>query len=129
MNHIRLFENFEDYQTEFTPAQFKKFSCWYIDGNMITILNVIKKMNQIAKYEIDFKKIQFRLTNDEFTNSISGIIFYFGIGFSYSIVEDKKKSLNIIEETDVYDYKGELKIIDDKLVLDTLELDANKYNL
>jgi hypothetical protein len=42
---------------------------------------------------------------------------------------ERLDSINDFFDTNDYDFKGELKIVDDKLIKDTLPADMEKYNL
>jgi hypothetical protein len=98
-------------------------SYYFIQDNVIEVL---KKINDTEKIISDVQKKPFKniflTANEEY--------YYGGFGFWRIKNEDNKKdAIYYYERKKGYTYKGELKLIDDKLVLDTLEIDIKKYNV
>lgn len=135
---FKIFENVENYE----KFELKKYSCWIIYGDMPDILKIIEKIDFLSDkedFERDFNKaedlkreLKFQLLRDDKKYFSISIILYFGKGFSYSLIrntEDKERLLNAIMRSDTYKFEGEIKLIDDKLFLDKIEIDAMKYNL
>lgn len=113
--------------------------CWYINSDDADIIiDIIDKF----KSQISFKyRRKINKLYDEIENSITwdidlryiGLYFYYDKkkGFSLWFVEDdddKKTAERHISEYN-YIYKGELKLVDNKLILDELDMDVKKYNL
>ena len=88
--------------------------------------------------EIDANRAIHRLFSDiKVGNNNFGIYLYFSsYGISYSILNDEDDKLNIYHnqlKAGIYDFKGELKIVNYELVLDDSEKlmlhNTNKFNI
>lgn len=141
MKYLKYFEN----------VKIKPISAWIIYGgkeNIVTILQKIGKQlycpcNATVIYEPDIisktetmnsiHETIVRINDcDLWFNNLGFILYYSQYGFSFSVVVDeneKEKKLKIVNIDGTYEFKGELKIENDELVLDTIEIDTKKYNL
>ena len=126
---ITIFEKYNFYH------EFKnKF--WYIKGDTKKTIDVLDRF--IEKYDIPktkfsdiYKYIRLAIL---YKTTILGIYFGFDNNFNiehFTIEEDSDliDGAEFFENDEEDIYQGELKIINDELVLDTLKVDTKKYNL
>ena len=116
-------------------------SYWIIYGDVSNIMSVISKFKKYFPsndHEIELNRTINRIFRDKDINDdIIGVYLYFSLfGFSYSILHNEDDKLRIYKNqlnANIYDFKGELKIDNNKLVLDDSEkifLDnINKFNI
>jgi len=130
-----MITKFKIFEGEIT---FKKNSTWIIFGSKDQIVHILKYVSNIANEK--FSKSIINLTEDiiEDKKYFNGIVFFRENDYSASYVsfikEDKQPNSNnnldeILIAYDDYNLKGELKIENNELILDTLYLDIKKYNL
>lgn len=113
--------------------------CWYINGDISDIIDVIYEFkNQMRiKYKRKFKKIydEIEPTLKYEYSYVIGIFIYCEDdsenGFTYWVIEnyEDKKDAEKYNSDKHYIYRGELKLVNNKLILDTLEMNINKFNL
>ena len=123
-------------------------SKWLIYGDIPTILKILEKLetkiikniqNNIindlletnSKIHEDFQKIYSSLLS-QISKKILGTYFFFenddSLFYYYDFINEKNR-LKAHNDSSAYKYKGEIKLENDEIVLDTLEIDANKYNI
>jgi len=130
MKYIKTYESY-------IPVEFG--SAWMIYGSLDDITKVLLHMS-ISMRDEDLKnelsRIKFRMFSDYHLIKnyplYLGIILYYARGFSYSIIRDEKQKIrfiNDINRANAYKLKGEIRLENGELVLDTFIGDVNKYNL
>lgn len=139
MKHLKTYEEVNNY----SPFVLSKNSCWYINGNNIEIINIYNQIINQLKYKKDKKIFEnttliHSLTNDYkdavgvyLYNEDIGInkgITYYVIRKQFSIPEQHKDARGIAMNVDST-YRGELKLVNDIVMVDTLQIDIEKYNL
>ena len=132
MRYIKIYESF--------TLKVKKFnSCFIIYGNMKEILSVLNalKNNWSRKSNMKVQKLEEMIDNlDTYKNhtvDCIGLILYNSwSGFSCSILTDhaqKERKLDAIDQSKLYKFQGEIKLENGKIVFDSTEKEARKYNL
>lgn len=123
MKYIKTYEKI----TEYDDIEISDGSYWIIYGSVydvILILQKFKKLFPSDENELDINRSINRLYKDKKENII-GVYYYFSsYGVSYSLLkneEDKIRIYNNHLKVNVYEFKGELKMIDNKLFLDDSE--------
>ena len=111
---------------ESTHVNFVDNSYYLVNGNMTNLIDIFKAINQL-----NTTSIIKQLIDGEYTKVFSFYISKHHDRFSFWLLSGERSEK---EATDFYKkreltYRGELKIVDNELILDTLELDSNKYNL
>lgn len=125
--------------TDFRKFNFKD-NFWYIKGNVKEITDIMEKF--IKTYKISKDKIKAFYSFMSYEKDIKGLYFSFNnssvvgvMGWDFYAVENINQYINDLVDgkeffkDDQKIYQGELKIVDDKLILDTFEIDTDKYNL
>jgi len=131
ITRFKIFESVEELKLE-------EKSCWIIYGSMSHCFNILKKMEVDYRLEYElkyvFESMNEDILSDRYFNSIGSIIFYnksnYDTYFQYGPFETIAEKNKILEEDmPEYKFKGEIKKIDNKIAIDTLEVYSNKYNL
>jgi len=135
MKYIKKYEKIVEYD----DIEISEGSYWIIYGSVydaILILKKFKKLFPSDEYELDINRTINRLYKDKGRNIIGVYCYFSSYDFSYSLLkneEDKIRIYNNWLKVDVYDFKGELKLVNHELVLDDSEkimLDnINKFNI
>ena len=114
---------------------------WLILGDNDICLKVLDKFikQMTGDHKVKSKEFTLRQALKYNYSNIYGVYLYYENkvdgkdGFTYWIVENDKKDLykanRFNKENTNYIYQGELKLINNELVLDTIDIDANKYNI
>lgn len=132
---FKIFENSSENKIELKNNYF-----WWIRGNYNDIIRVLIELNKYdlktiyheftIKYVIEFEFL------DKF--DFIGLFLFLEEGsvshvsvFKYWLVENNKKRQSIIHQSIInnFEFKGELKLKEGKLILDPLEAETIKYNL
>ena len=112
---MKYIKTYEDSKVIFTRK-----SAWTIYGDVIKVLNHIDMQ--------DFKWIIKSLK--ERTESYIGIIlFKKNTATSYIMFDSMEVKDKVLDDYPEYKFKGELRLENGELVLDTLEMDIKKYNI
>ena len=136
MKYIKTYKIFEG-------VKIKPKSAWIIYGGKKIIIDILYKIEKqlyysdmIAKTDMtkSIRETIVRINDcDIWFKNLGFILYYSNYGFSFSVIVDeneKEKMLKHIDNSDdAYKFKGELKIENDELVLDTIEIDVKNYNL
>ena len=106
--------------------------CWIIYGSAETILNVYEKLEHQSSHFCDTANSIRLALSQTYTDVIGTYLFYDkGSKITYWIFENKndqnKAKQDIISVN--YILQGELKLENNKLILDQMEVNVNKYNL
>ena len=121
ITNFKIFEN---------KIQFKKNYSWTILGSKDEVINVLEHFYKIGNKTFSKSVLSIINDNDFINNYTDGIVLFCEDDYSASFILFEKDNLDeILDAYYEYDYQGELKIKNDKLVLDTLSLDIKKYNL
>ena len=130
ITNFKLFESTEELIEE---LKIEDKSCWTIFGSMYHCAEILKKLkiqleSRISNMSGLIETFENSIT--DYPNAIGTNLFYdseeFMGHFSFHIY---KKESDRKYYFDKYEYKGEIKEVDDKIVLDTIEIYTNKYNL
>ena len=134
ITNFKLFESIEELKIE-------KFSYWIIYGSQYKCIEILYKLqsqlylkksgyNLYSDIERIINHIKIDINNNKYPD-IDRTIFCFQNGiFMYGPVKNNfEKNRTIMSQLSEYNFKGEIKEVDDKIVVDTLEVDVNKYNL
>ena len=139
MKHIKTYEELNTY----SPFILYNSSSWSITGDNIYMINVYQKLIEQLKYKKDKKLFETTTLIHSLTNNYKdaiGVYLYFeeqtiNRGISYYVIRSSFKiqdqindAKDIITDSKLT-YRGELKLINDVVVVDTLEVDIEKYNL
>jgi len=111
--------------------------CWLISGDKNEIIDIYKlfvaQLDSDLHITLDNNTLINGLTNSTF--KIFGTYIYFDNksrgALSYWTIygDEDKKAADKYNKDNNFIFQGELKLINNKLFLDTLQRDANKYNL
>ena len=118
---FKIFENIE----------IKDKSYWVIYGDYNIVINIIEHLlayfhSNNSLYE-DLKLVIKSLKGYRYKD-INGIFLYYSNDhkFSFGVFLSRYNDKNKLKE---YNLKGEIKLKNNKIVLDTLKVDMEKYNL
>lgn len=123
MKNIKLYESINS-------VNFEDESYYLVNGDMnlvIKMFEIINKFNSkslINQLITDSNKQHFNKANSFYIAKRDDDRFTF-----WGLNENNNKEAKTFYKKRNYVYRGELKIINDELILDTVELDQNKYNL
>ena len=109
----------------------------YNDSMLTEIKNSIEDDKLISRIKTAIGSIEQNIQFVRYPNVIGTVISYYYEGnpnncyFSYWNFDDeiKKKSIFSEKEHDGFTFKGELKNVNGKIMVDTFESDVKKYNL
>ena len=104
---------------------------WFIPGDMSNVIEVLNNMSDNDNISHSIKRIIFTVQRK---GHIEYGIFIFMHSFdfiTYSDIMSLSEKNKIIKRYNIIDwvYQGELKIKNDNLVLDVIDIDIEKYNL
>ena len=129
---FKLFEN--------TNIDFENMSYWKIYGNKYNAIDILDKI--IDQFTISafnrhittnlksiIRALKGFIESNQYTHSNVTILSFNNNNFEFELYNSEIDKNRMVDEYKRYNLKGELKIENDKIVLDTLEVDANKYNL
>lgn len=124
MKYIKKYENLLD-----------RGKFWVIYGNLEDFIKILYKMKINSKdleeeYDID-NLIDYVINKKDSNSNIIGyFIFLYHEHYTFKEIPNDVNFKEVVSvESKFADFSGELKIENDKLVLDTLPVDINKYNL
>jgi len=133
ITRFKLFESTEETIKEVSIEDFEDYSYWIIYGSQLHCIDILNKLKLKLKLNLGsdlntvIRYIRKDIKDKIFPNTIGTVIFYNKIdNFSYYPYERK---YDIEEYIKNYNFKGEMKEIDGKVVVDTLEVYTKKYNL
>ena len=127
------------YETIKNKIEIKDHYCWIINGDIINVLNKLH-VSIYKKYrdqlDIFISSIQTSM-NTTYKGLEKIYIFYdkrSTSSFTYWPIQSPEDEMSADyfindDENGRYDLQGELKIVNDKVILDTLLVDINKYNI
>jgi hypothetical protein len=132
MKYIKIYENLSN-----NIILHDKY-CWVIYGNTKTILNVYEKLENQSP-QLHTTSLTNTLKSTAYKGAIGIYLFYDNINnfngiknhlLSYWIFINKNRQ-DKAKEYIMYNYlfQGELKLLDNKLILDPMEANVNKYNI
>jgi len=135
MKYLKTFENIQESLKKL--SKIKTNSSWIIYGDINTIMEVLSKINILAiecnnsrPEPIDRLTVERLLKEWKSKEEKIGIILYYSMyGFSFSIIKNHQNFIDRIKIGSVYNFRGEIKLINNELYIDTLEKDMMKYNL
>lgn len=135
MKYLKTFENIQESLKKL--SKIKTNSSWVIYGDINIIIEILSKINILAiecnnsRHEpIDRLTVERLLKEWKSKEEKIGIILYYSMyGFSFSIIKNHQNFIDRIKIGSVYNFKGEIKLINNELYIDTLEKDMMKYNL
>lgn len=125
MKHIKTYKLFEKTNNEIF---------WYIEGDFNQVLKVLEKYaSEHPEYEEDMIEVlkYFNMSDEK---NIIGLYFYlYFIGgkadHSFYKIENEKQKKDADNYYHDSEYGGIMKIKNDKIYIDTMMIDAEKYNL
>ena len=130
ITNFKIFENIEELKLE-------NFSYWIIYGSQLHCIDILMKLrlNLNSDLRTDLYTVIGYIKTDIkekiYFNVIKTLIFREKDNFSYYPYEkkDDERKEEIEEEVKNYNFKGEIKEVDGKIIVDTFEVDVKKYNL
>lgn len=139
MKYIKTFEN-----NIFGSTQ---YSYWFIKGKEHEVRHILMKLYEDKNYS-EYKNSLENIVTDLFKNSVKyediyGVLLFLVLNkkweFSLQYYPVTKQKYDYIKNTtdfylfgapfSKYRYQGEIKLENDKIEVDTLEIDIEKYNL
>jgi hypothetical protein len=105
-------------------------SCWVIYGNLYKVISILKKITEIDKKHLPdiIKSLESNIWRNKYIHSIGTFIFtHSNPNYSYYMTFNSDEEKKEIMEK--HNFKGEIKLVYDKIVLDTFEANVKKYNL
>jgi hypothetical protein len=109
---------------------FEELSLYKIYGSYTILINMLKKMNHDDIFENIIVHMIDERKKREYTDTIGIFLIKNYFSFTYYPFNNKKNEKNIIKDYKrLFKYKGEIKIENNKIILDTLEADIEKYNI
>ena len=134
MKYLKTFENIQESLKKL--SKIKTNSSWIIYGDINIIIEILSKINILAiecnsrPEPIDRLTVERLLKEWKSKEEKIGIILYYSMyGFSFSIIKNHQNFIDRIKIGSVYNFRGEIKLINNELYIDTLEKDMMKYNL
>ena len=128
---FKLFENYETIE----ELTIEKFSYWMIYGSQSNCIKILHKLrlklynDECNLYSI-IEKIDKNIRDNTYPDIIGTIFCFQNESFVYGPVKtDFQKNEIIMSQLSNYNFKGEIKEVDGEIVVDTLEVYTNKYNL
>lgn len=129
MRHVKQFDSFD--------FELIRGTYFFIEGNNSKVKKILKKLKKSLDINdvIDLDNMIHRIDKDALhSKSIGFFIYYSSYGFSFSIIKDVDEMINkynSIKESKIYEYIGELEIINDKIIFNNNNFLKNldKYNL
>ena len=138
MKYIKKFERVE----RLVDINYGEDIYWTIYGKSIDYIKVLEK---ILEERVNFNHYYLRIENlidvimrnsQEFKNYQGIFLTSYSEGYDTPTINyrgfidetDKNRYISLLEKHNTV-FKGELKIVNDKLVLDSIEVDVKKYNL
>ena len=129
ITNFKLFESIEELKIE-------KGSYWIIYGSLSHCFNILKKMQVDYRLEYELQYVLESMNEDILSDKyiIIGTAIFYNLSeldsfFQYGSFETVAEKNEILQDMLEYNFKGEIKKIDNKIVVDTFEVDVNKYNL
>jgi len=126
ITRFKIYEGMEELKLE-------DHSCWVIYGSQSHCVNILNKLrlnlNSYLKSDLNvvIGYIKKNIKDNTYTDAIGTIIFYQEQdNFSYYPYVEKVDRDAYLKN---YNFKGEMKEIDGKIIVDTIEVYVNKYNL
>lgn len=128
MKYLKTFENIQESLKKL--SKIKTNSSWVIYGDINIIIEILSKINILAIECNNSRTVERLLKEWKLKEEKIGIILYYSMyGFSFSIIKNHQNFIDRIKIGSVYNFKGEIKLINNELYIDTLEKDMMKYNL
>ena len=129
---FKLFEN--------DKIDFENMAYWAIYGNKYNAIDVLNKLiDQISGSEFNrplianlqhiIRQLKNIIDSNDYRHSNVTIIGFNADHFEFGLYNSEIDKNRITDELKSFMLKGELKVENGKLILDTLEADSNKYNL
>lgn len=113
----------------------KNHSCWIIYGDEKKVINVLMEIrNSITQHKngADYlDAINSIISSISHKKNMIGTYLFFSYSenFEYWEIKDENDKEFILREVPHYTFLGELKLINNKVVLDKMEAETKKYNL
>lgn len=133
MKYLKTFENIQESLKKL--SKIKTNSSWIIYGDINIIIEILSKINILAiecnsrSGMLDLLTVRLLMEWKSEKEKIGIILYYSMYGFSFSIIKNHQNFIDRIKISSVYNFKGEIKLINNELYIDTLEKDMMKYNL
>jgi len=132
ITNFKIFEHTTNFEPEFN-------SCWVTYGNLKKVVEILKQIKIDSRNQKQFnidniiKDLEKNIWRNKYKNSIGTIIYCHNGLYNHNITYDTfnnniEKEIRI-NKNNFINFKGEIKLENGKIVLDTLEADTKKYNL